>query len=96
MPAYVIYMGEVADPARYEDYKPLAAASIEAAGGRYLARGGEVESLEGEAPPSRTVLLEFPTLQAAVDWYSGAAYAHARAVREGAATARMYVVDGVA
>ena len=40
------------------------------------------------------MLLEFPTLQAAIGWYNGAAYAHARTVREGAAAARVYVVDG--
>jgi uncharacterized protein (DUF1330 family) len=96
VPAYVIYQGEVTDPARYEQYKPLAAASVEAAGGRYLARGGDTEVLEGGAPSGRTVLLEFPTMQAAVDWYRGQLYTEARGVREGAASARMYVVDGVA
>jgi uncharacterized protein (DUF1330 family) len=96
MPAYVIYQGEVTDPARYEEYKLQAAASVEAAGGRYLARGGDIEVLEGEAPAGRTVLLEFPTMEAAVAWYRGERYARARAVRAGAATARMYVVDGVA
>ena len=50
--------------------------------------------LEGTAPPSRTVVIEFPTRQAAVDWYHGAAYTEARKVREGAAVANMYVVDG--
>ncbi len=94
MPAYVIYQGDVSDPARYEEYKQRAAASIEAAGGRYLARGGEVEVLEGEPPAGRTVLLEFPTMQAAIDWYRGERYTQARELREGAATARMYVVDG--
>jgi uncharacterized protein (DUF1330 family) len=32
-------------------------------------RGGDVEVLEGEAPAGRTVLLEFPTMQAALNWY---------------------------
>ena len=96
MTAYVIYQGEVTDPDRYEEYKPRAAASIAAAGGRYLVRGGEVEVLEGEAPAGRTVVLEFPTRQAAVDWYRGARYTEARTLREGAARARMYVVDGIA
>jgi uncharacterized protein (DUF1330 family) len=95
MPAYVIYQGEVLDPERYEAYKPLAAASIAAAGGRYVVRGGDVEVLEGDEPAGRTVVLEFPTMQAAVDWYRGEGYAEARRVREGAARARMYVVDGV-
>lgn len=96
MPAYVIYQGEVTDPQRYEEYKSQAAASILAAGGRYLVRGGDVEVLEGDAPAGRTVVVEFPNMSAAIEWYRGAAYTEARKVREGAATARMYVVDGIA
>lgn len=94
MPAYVIYQGEVTDTERYDKYKPLSAASISAAGGRLIVRGGEFEVLEGTTPLPRTVVIEFPTRQAAVDWYNGAAYVEARHVREGAAVANMYVVDG--
>lgn len=96
MAAYVIYQGEVLDAERYDEYKTKAAASIIAAGGRYLVRGGDVEVLEGEAPSGRTVVLEFPTLQAALDWYRSDEYTEIRQIREGAAVARMYVVDGVA
>lgn len=95
MAAYVIYQGEVLDPERYEAYKPAAAASIEAAGGRYLVRGGDVAVLEGDPPAGRTVVLEFPTRRAALDWYHGERYREARRLRDGAARARMYVVDGV-
>lgn len=95
MVALVIYQGEVLDPERYEAYKLLAAESIRAAGGRYLVRGGDVEVLEGEAPPGRTVVLEFPTRQATRSWYRGNAYSEARRVRHGAAVARMYLVDAV-
>lgn len=95
MTAYVIYQGEVIDPERYEDYKAKAAESIAAAGGRYIVRGGEVAVLEGEAPSGRTVVLEFPTVQGALDWYRSDEYTEARQIREGAARARMYVVEGV-
>lgn len=95
MAAYVIYQGEVLDQERYEVYKREAEASIKAAGGRYIIRGGEVEVLEGEAPAGRTVVLEFADRQSAVDWYRSEKYAQARKTREGAAIARMYVVDGV-
>jgi len=95
MPAYVIYQGEVTDPERYEEYKIRAAASILAAGGRYVVRGGDIEVLEGDAPAGRTVVLEFPTMTDAVAWYRGPEYAEARKLREGAAIARMYVVDGI-
>jgi len=94
--AYVIYQGVVTDPQRYEEYKTRAAASIIAAGGRYLVRGGVVAVLEGEAPAERTVLLEFPSMQAAVEWYRSADYTEIRKIREGAAEARLYVVEGVA
>lgn len=96
MAAYVVYQGEVTDPGRYDEYKTKAAASIVAAGGRYLVRGGNVEVLEGDAPAGRTVVLEFPTMQAALDWYRGDEYTEIRKMREGAARARMYVVDGTA
>jgi uncharacterized protein (DUF1330 family) len=95
MAAYVIYQGEVTDAARYDVYKSRAAASIEHAGGRYVARAGDVAAREGDTPPARTVVIEFPTMQAALAWYHGDEYAAARALREGAATCRMYVVDGV-
>jgi uncharacterized protein (DUF1330 family) len=94
--AYVIYQGEVLDAKRYDEYKTKGAASILAAGGRYLVRGGDVEVLEGEAPAGRTVVLEFPSKQAAVDWYRSDEYTEIRKIREGAARARMYVVEGVA
>ena len=94
MPAYVIYQGLITDPERYEQYKPLSGASIRASGGRLIVRGGDVTSLEGDAPPGRTVVIEFPTAQAAVDWYNSADYVSARKVREGAAEARMDVVEG--
>jgi len=95
MAAYVIYQGEVTDPGKYDEYKVQAAESILAAGGRYVVRGGDVEVLEGDAPAGRTVVLEFPTRQAAIDWYRGERYTEIRKIREGAAVARMYVVDGV-
>ena len=94
MAAYVIYQGEVLDPERYEEYKTKVAASILAAGGKYLVRGRDVEVLEGEPPAGRTVVLEFPTRRAALDWYRGDEYTEIRKIREGAARARMYVVDG--
>jgi uncharacterized protein (DUF1330 family) len=95
MAAYVIYQGEVLDAERYEAYKLKAAESIEAAGGRYLVRGGAPEVLEGDAPANRTVVLEFPDHETATGWYRGQMYSEARKLREGAAIARMYVVDGL-
>jgi len=91
----VIYQGEVFDPERYEEYKAQVSPNIAAAGGRYLVRGGEAEALEGGLPAGRTVVLEFPTKKAALDWYRSEEYTEIRKLREGAARATLYVVDGV-
>ena len=95
MTTYVIYQGDVFDPAQYEVYKQQAALSIAAAGGRYVVRGGDAAALEGEMPAGRTVVLAFPTRQAALDWYHSEEYTAARGLRDGAARATLYVVDGV-
>jgi uncharacterized protein (DUF1330 family) len=93
MSAYVIYEATITDAAEYERYKADAGPSVIAAGGRYLARGGEVESFEGTSP-ARVVVLEFPNLATARAWYHGDRYAEARKLRERACDARVYVVDG--
>jgi uncharacterized protein (DUF1330 family) len=91
--AYVIYEAMITDAAQYELYKKAAAASVPAAGCRYIARGGDVESFEGGAP-ARVVVLEFPDFATATAWYRGEQYTEARALRAHACDARMFVVDG--
>jgi uncharacterized protein (DUF1330 family) len=80
MPGYVIAMLDVFDPAAYERYKAAAPPTIAAAGGRYLARGGETV-LEGNHDGRRVVILEFPSVEAAATWHKGSAYAEAKKIR---------------
>jgi uncharacterized protein (DUF1330 family) len=93
--AYVIVDINVTDPAKYEGYRVLAGPAVEAAGGRYLARGGTTAVLEGDRVPNRIVLLEFPDLDAARAWYDSPQYVEARAEREGAAVGSLIAVEGV-
>jgi uncharacterized protein (DUF1330 family) len=62
MAAYVVVEVTITDDEAYEKYKPLAYASIVAHGGRYLVRGGAVDSVEGDAVEARIVVLEFPDI----------------------------------
>lgn len=94
MAAYVIFQAEVTDEAQYARYRAVSPATITAAGGRFVVRGGETTLLEGDEEPGRTVIVEFPDRQSALDWYHGQAYTDAKALRAGAATGRMYVVEG--
>ena len=95
MPAYIVADVEVHDPARYERYKSLAPPAIARHGGRYLARGGRTEVLEGGRSPRRAVILEFPSLEKAKAWWASAEYAEGKALRQACARAEMFVVEGV-
>lgn len=77
MAAYFIVDVDVKNPQAYEAYKQAAAASIAQYGGRYLVRGGRHEVLEGTWRPTRLVVLEFPTIEAATRWYTSAEYGKA-------------------
>lgn len=94
--AYVIVDMEVRDPVAYEEYRRLSGPAVEAAGGRFLARGGATEVLEGDRVPNRTVLLEFPDADAARAWYDSDLYRAARAARAGCATGSFVLVEGTA
>ena len=94
MPAYVIANIDVHDPEGYEEYKRLSTGSADAHGGRFVARGGRTQVLEGDWEPKRIVVLEFPDLDAARRWYDSPEYAEARAVRARTATAQLIVTDG--
>jgi uncharacterized protein (DUF1330 family) len=94
MTAYVIVEAFITDAEGYEGYKPLAAASIAAYGGSYKARGGATESLEGDPDIGRVVVLEFPDLEQARQWYNSDEYRKASQLRQGAARSRIFIVDG--
>lgn len=94
MTAYLIVRVEVTDPVQYEEYKKLTPAAIEAAGGKFIVRGGEHETLEGEPETRRIVVAEFETAEAAKAFYDSELYVKARRVRNGAAIMQIVVVQG--
>ncbi len=94
--AYVIVEMKISDPEQYKQYMAAAPASIAAAGGEYLVRGGRHESLEGDWQPARLAVLKFPSFEQAKAWYDGEQYRAARARRLGATEQfNMIVVEGV-
>jgi len=95
VPAYVIIETDIHDPEQYEQYKAASPAAIQAGGGRFLARGGELAVLEGDWQPSRLVVLEFEDLDAARAWYQSEVYQQAKKLRDGAARLRMVAIQGV-
>ena len=95
--AYIIVDMKITDMAQYQQYMAVAPAAVAAAGGEYLVRGGQVETLEGHWQPSRVAMLRFPSFAAAKAFYDGEMYRAAKAERLGATEFfNMVLVEGVA
>jgi uncharacterized protein (DUF1330 family) len=95
MPAYVIVDVQVTDPVRYAEYIKQSPSSIARYGGRFLARGGRAEKLEGVWDPHRFVVLEFESLARAKEWWGSDEYRGPKALRQATSTANMIVVEGI-
>jgi uncharacterized protein (DUF1330 family) len=95
MAAYAIFDVEIRDLERYQEYMRKVKPVIEAAGGRYLVRGGAHKVIEGDWSPRRLVLLEFPSMAAMDGFYDDPVYLGLRALREQCSSARLVVVEGV-
>jgi uncharacterized protein (DUF1330 family) len=95
MPAYVIADIEITDPVGYEEYRRRVPATITQYGGRYLARGGRAETLEGGWQPRRLVVIEFPTMSQARAWYESDEYREPRAIRHRCSEGQAVLVEGL-
>jgi uncharacterized protein (DUF1330 family) len=84
MSAYVIVDIEVIDPEGYKEYAKIAPATVTLYGGRYLARGGKNETLEGDWHAS----------EKAKAWLDSPEYAPARKLRHKYAKSNMVVIEG--
>ncbi|MDY3331929.1 MAG: DUF1330 domain-containing protein [Pelistega sp.] len=94
MKAYIIAHVDVTNPAQYEQYKVLSSLAMKAHDVKVLVRGGEEQVLEGNSL-KRTVVMEFPSMKAAQNFYHSAQYRRARNAREGAAKVDMCIVQGL-
>ncbi len=95
MAAYVILDVDIRDPGRYQDFMAGVKPALEAAGARYLARGGAHKVYEGDWEPRRIVLLEFPSVVAWESFYNGATYQGLKSVRDACSSARLVGVEGL-
>jgi len=95
MSAYVIANVTVKDPVRYEDYRRLVTPTLARYGGRFIARGGRIEVLEGDWHPGRLVLLEFPSVDAAREWWNSPEYTEAKAIRQATSEGTLLILEGV-
>jgi uncharacterized protein (DUF1330 family) len=96
MPAYVIAcVNETWDQEKLIEYRERNTDAVARHGGRFVARGGRLEVLEGDYAPVRVVVIEFPDVAAARGWYESPEYAPLRELRRSASSTDILIVDGV-
>jgi uncharacterized protein (DUF1330 family) len=94
MPAYFVVEIEITDMEAMAPYREAVGATLTQYGGRFLARGGNVELIEGSPEPKRIVLLEFADTAAFRRWYNSPEYQKILPNRLANSRARAFVVEG--
>ncbi len=92
--AYWIARVDIRDPERYKDYVSTAKPAFERFGAKFAARGGKAEAVEGPGR-ARNVIIEFETMQQALDCYNSPEYQAAAAIRQTVADGEIVIVEGV-
>lgn len=95
MSAYVIVQIKVLNSDDFNKYKNQVPETLKPFGGEYLVRGGEMEVLEGEWKLPRCVVVKFPSIKDAKNWYSSNAYAKPKKLRQSSSLGNMIVVNGL-
>jgi uncharacterized protein (DUF1330 family) len=95
MAVYAVTNIRISDPDRYAEYREQAPQTIAHYGGKYLARGGEVEVLEGEWTPQRLVILEFESMERFKEWYDSPEYAPLKQLRGETTDSDFVVLEGL-
>lgn len=93
MPALMVALVQIKDPAKLQTYSAAAGPTIVAAGGQIIGRGKRVATLCGDLSPDATLIARFPSADAARAWYDSAAYQALVPLRDEAMVASFYVVD---
>jgi uncharacterized protein (DUF1330 family) len=95
MAAYMIARINVTDWDKYNEYLKVTPGVIAKYEGRFIVRGGKTVTLEGPEEKWRTVVVEFPDLAKAKEFYYSSEYADAKKIREGAALAQFVAIEGI-
>ena len=94
MKAYVIALETIHDQTMFAEYAKGVAATLAPFEGRFVARGGEFTVLEGEWQHPRTVIIEFPSREAAEGWYKSADYQKIIGLRHKSSSGNLVILDG--
>ncbi len=94
MAAYVIVDIDIFDPAGFGEYRKAIVPLVEKYGGKYVAVDDQIETLEGDWSPKRIVMIEFPSMERAQEWFGCAEYRPLCEIRKRTAKTNMILVEG--
>ncbi len=95
MAVYFVVDVTVDDPQTYAEYSKQVGPTLARYEGRFLVRGGETSTIEGDWQPQRLVVLEFADKEHFRSWYDSPEYTAIRAIRFKASTARAVLAQGI-
>jgi uncharacterized protein (DUF1330 family) len=95
MPAYIIAQVTITDPQGYEEYRRMVPPTIAKYGGKFVVRGGNIETLEGSWANRRLVIIEFENAERAKQWWASEDYREAKELRQRTAQTDLIVIEGV-
>lgn len=94
-PGYLVAEVDATDPAGMADYASKVPATLESFNHHYVVLGGNVQTLEGDPPKGRVIIIGFDSAEKAREWYDSPAYAAIRPIRQKSSHSRVYIVEGV-
>lgn len=93
MKAFVIAAETITDEGIFAQYRKAVPATLEAFGGKFVVRGGHLTPLEGEWPHPRLVVIEFPSREAAEEWYRSPEYQAIIGLRHQSSTGNLVIAE---
>lgn len=95
MAAYVIVEIDIFDPVGFAEYRKAVVPLVQKYDGKYIAVDDGIENLEGEWFPRRIVMIEFPSMEKAKEWFGCEEYRVPCKIRQRTAKTKIILVEGV-
>jgi uncharacterized protein (DUF1330 family) len=95
MPAFMIVDIDIHDAPGFAEYGKQVPALVAKHGGKYLARGGTTEVMEGDWNPKRLGILQFPDTESIRAFLNDPEYLPIKAIRQRTAKTNAVAVEGV-
>jgi uncharacterized protein (DUF1330 family) len=95
-PGYLIAETEITDPGKLQNYPEKVEQTLAPFNHHYVVRTSKIQTLEGDVPTNRIVIIAFDSVDKAREFYDSPAYAAIKPIRQSAAKSQIFIVEGLA